>query len=229
LAQKTRCLNNLRQLNFAWGLYSDDNDGQLVESFPGTPTPNPYAWVLGDMQQATQVSSPTLVAKGKLYPYLNNTAVYRCSADPGVKIGGETYANTRSYSMNAFMGSRRRYGSPWNKTPGNNPAYPSFYERETELRSPSQLWVMIEEDERTIKDGDFSFDPEGRQYLKHLPAATAQRHNFGFGLSYADGHSEIWRFNAINLPANTLGSVESLEIPGNKDFERLGRVTAQAR
>src|SRR5215472_19354662 len=58
-AQQTSCLSNLRQLGFAWEMYYSDNNGRLVESWPGDPTaPNPYAWVQGDMTKLSDVNNP---------------------------------------------------------------------------------------------------------------------------------------------------------------------------
>ena len=46
-AQRIGCLNNLRQLSLACKMYSDDNSGQLISSWPlGNPV-NPYSWCPG--------------------------------------------------------------------------------------------------------------------------------------------------------------------------------------
>jgi prepilin-type N-terminal cleavage/methylation domain-containing protein len=232
LAQRTTCLSNLRQMGLAWTSYTDENDGKLVHSFPGTTTSrNPYVWVMGNMTNASEAASTRLISLGKLFEHVNNSTVYHCPADKGVQIGGQTVPTVRSYSMNSYMGSRRLYGSLWNQ-PISKAAtdYPAFYEKETELQNPSQLWIFIEEDERTISDGFFTFDPTGKEYLGHLPANSAQRHNFGFSLNFGDGHAEIWRFKNPNTMTMALSSKSSLSSSSiNNDFEKLGRVTALPR
>ena len=231
LAQRTKCLSNLRQLGLAWNLYHGDNDGTLVESYPGpTGTPNPYAWVWGNMKVANEAGNNTLITRGKLYSYLSSTAIYRCPTDKGVTIGGVLTPNVRSYSMNGFMGSRARFSTPVNQViPTTATDFVPFYSKDTDLKRPSSLWVFVDEDERTISDGFFTFDPRGVDPSPtHIPAASASRHNFGYGINFADGHSEVWRFS--DADSRRLSSGETHDIsPANKDFARLGSATAETR
>lgn len=229
MAQRTGCLSNLRQLGLSWRLYSDENEGRLVESYPGNGQINPYAWVLGNNTNASEAVSPTMITRGKLFSFNNSMAIYRCPADRGVEIAGKTVEALRSYSMNAYMGSRRRFSGDISKpVPTSATEYVPYYEKETDLQSPAQLWVMLDEDERTISDGYFTFDPRGKDYLNRLPAASAERHNFGFGLNFADGHAEIWRFTNDNTKSLSSGIIEP-DGGISKDFARLGRVTAMHR
>jgi type II secretory pathway pseudopilin PulG len=227
LANRTSCLNNVRQLGMGWQMYADDKGDYLVESFPGVASPNPYAWVLGPMNNISYGAlSLSSVTHGNLYGYLDNPAIYRCPADAGVEVNGQKVPTSRSYSMNAFAGSRKRHGLPWTRTiPSAALGYQAYYEKFSDIPRPSQMWIFIEEDERTISDGFFTFDPEGRQYLNRLPAASAQRHNFGFALSFADGRCEIWRFSEPTAKMLSSGGSQSPSII-NKDFEKLARVTA---
>ena len=230
LAQRTACLSNLRQLGLSWTLYSGDNDGRLVESYPGNSieSPNPYAWVFGNMQNPDEATNPALITRGQLFQYNSTIAIYHCPADKGVQVGTKTVASLRSYSMNAFMGDRSRFDSPLNQTVPNTAAgYVPFYAKESDISHPSSLWVLIDEDNRTITDGFFTFDPAGLQpNPNHYPAASNQRHNFGFGMTFADGHSEIWRFTDPNTPALSANSFAGTTLIANKDFQKLGRATA---
>lgn len=226
LAGRTACLNNLRQFGVAWKMYADDNDDYLVESFPGSTTPNPYAWVLGSLTNINGAISLPLITRGNLFSYLDNSSVYHCPTDKGVQVNGQKVATVRSYSMNAYAGSRKRYGSPWNRPiPNTAVEYRAYYEKSSDIPRPSQMWIFIEEDERTISDGFFTFDPEGKLYLKRLPAASAQRHNFGFSLNFADGRSEIWRLSAPTAKMLSSGNSQPSGAV-NKDFEKLGQATA---
>ncbi len=64
------------------------------------------------------------------------------------------------------------------------------------IRPPSQLFVFIDEHEKSIDDGfwEMSFvnGPGDRTWL----ALPADRHRHGCNLSFADGHVEPWRWRA---------------------------------
>jgi type II secretory pathway pseudopilin PulG len=184
-AQQTACNSNLRQLGLAWMLYHGDNAGRLVESYPYH---NPYAWVQGDMRNPADAGNAELLRDGKLYPYNRNVSIYHCPGDPGVTIDRKTYPTVRSYSMNSFMGARDLSVGP---IPVTAETFVWFFARDIDIPKPSEAMVLIDEDERSINDGSFITDPTGMTWYD-FPAATARRHNFSFGLNFADGHSEIW-------------------------------------
>ena len=230
LAQRTKCLSNMKQLGLSWSMYSDENDGYLVHSFPGTTYPNPYAWVLGNMTNAAEASSTALITKGKLFEFNKTPAIYHCPTDLGVMIKEQRTPTVRSYSMNAYMGSRRGYGAIWEAPiPSSASDFPAYYEKENQLQSPSQLWVLIEEDEKTISDGFFAFDPRGKEFLGRMPASSASRHNFGYAMSFADGRSEIWRFSNPNSTKLLEASSRNVPTAISKDLQKLGSFTAIAR
>jgi prepilin-type N-terminal cleavage/methylation domain-containing protein len=238
LGQRTACLSNLRQIGLSWALYYNDNEDRLVESYPypdnlaSGQTWNQSAWVWGNMKNAAQATDTSLLAHGQLYQYSHSAAIYHCPADAGVIIAGKTVPSVRSYSMNAFMGDRSRFSYPLNQVIPNNTntvGYVPFYAKDADLKSPSKLWVVIEEDSSTISDGFFKFDPTGLTDTKHKPASSAQQHNFSYSLSFADCHAEIWRINDPNTLAISSGNNSLLNLGSpkdNKDFKKLGNVTA---
>jgi hypothetical protein len=231
LAQRAACLSNLRQLSVSWVLYSSDNSGILVESYPGysAQNPNPSAWVQGNMKIPAEAKNAELIARGQLYPYNDSAAIYRCPADKADQAGGgkSRGGNVRSYSMNAFMGDRSQLPAPINHAFPAASDYVPFFAKETDLTRPSSLWVLIDEDTRTIGDGCFVFDPTGQQSNPdRYPAASNQRHNRGFGLNFADGHSEIWRFAEPSIAVMSASSSKAFTATVNRDFQKLGQVTA---
>jgi hypothetical protein len=59
-----------------------------------------------------------------------------------------------------------------------------------------------------------------------FPADSEQRHEFSFGLNFADGHSEIWRHNDART---ALVKANRTEQSGNVDLARLARASTVPR
>jgi prepilin-type N-terminal cleavage/methylation domain-containing protein len=213
-AQRTACFSNLRQLGVAWQMYYTDNNGYLVPSFPG----NPEVWVQGNMTNALEAVNPDLIAEGKLFHYSQNVSSYHCPGDPGVTIEGKTIPSLRSYSMNCFMGSRD-LNLP--AIPDTASGYVSFFAKDSDLPRPSELWVLIDEDERSINDGFFLTDPTAHAWFD-FPALSRRRHNYNFTLNFGDGHSEIWH---PRDPRTAQVAVSETDQFGNADLDRLARAT----
>ena len=218
-AQRLNCLSNLKQLGYCWMAYASDNAGYLVESYPVN---NPNAWILGDMRQPTEANDPELIRRGKLFPYNQNVSVYKCPTDPGVTIGGKLTQTVRSYAMNSFMGAR---DPNVGYIPRSGENFTMFFARESELRRPSELWVLLDEDERSINDGFFVTDPNGRVWVD-FPAISEKRHSFSFGLSFADGHSEVWKHSDRRTRSVSAANTEQ---SANRDLERLARASTSRR
>jgi prepilin-type N-terminal cleavage/methylation domain-containing protein len=79
--KQTACLNNLRQLVLSFQMYSADNDGKLAQNNP-LAEPGGNCWVLGDMKVAADATNTAIIRQGKLFPYANQVALYRCPTDP---------------------------------------------------------------------------------------------------------------------------------------------------
>ena len=214
-ARRTTCLSNLRQLGIAWMLYADENQGFLAESYP---TNNPEAWVQGDMTKVNEAGNAELIRRGKLFPYNQSVPIYHCPNDPGVTIGGRQVETLRSYSMNSFMGARDpRLGS----IPQGATDYVPFFAKDSDLSHPEQMWVLVEQDGRSIDDGFFITDPTVRVWVD-FPATSAERHNGTYVLNFADGHSAIWR---LTDPRSLSVCTNRTEARGNTDLARLASAT----
>lgn len=227
-AQRTQCMNNLRQLGLCWVMYASDNNGLLVESYPVS---NPYQWVQGDMSVAIESTNVNLIMQGKLYAYNSSLKLYKCPADQKKSPAGVPV--TRSFSMNSFMGGRALASTPKGSVPstGDQYKYIPFFAKESELVRPSELWVLLDEDERSINDGFFAPDPPNpatgqSQTWYDFPANTDYRHGLSFGLNFADGHSEMFRL--IDGRSKSVSANRTSQ-PGNTDLARLGRLSTALR
>jgi hypothetical protein len=83
------------------------------------------------------------------------------------------------------------------------------------------MWVLQDEDERSINDGFFIPDPTARVWID-FPAISAHRHNYSFALNFADGHAEIW---AYRDPRTLQVTHSKFEQANNPDMERLARAS----
>ncbi len=184
-AQRAHCSSNLRQLLIAWNAYFQDNNGRLAETYQ---TNNPYAWVQGNMKIAAEAEDYSPIRKGTLFPFSRDVGIYHCPTDSGVTTDKPLF-HTRSYSINCFMGGRDADLGP---IPSTATDYVQFFAKDSDLKRPSELWVLIDEDERSIDDGFFIVDPSGQKWFD-VPANSANRHVNTFALAFADGHCATWR------------------------------------
>ena len=133
-------------------------------------------------------------------------------------INGKRARTVRSYSMNCFMGGR---DPALGSIPSTASGYLSCFVKDSDIARPSDTWVLLEEDERSINDGFFITDPGGKIWFD-FPAISALRHDYSFALNFADGSSMIWHYRdqrTLQLTAN------QTEQPGNTDLARLAAST----
>jgi prepilin-type N-terminal cleavage/methylation domain-containing protein/prepilin-type processing-associated H-X9-DG protein len=190
-ATEIQSLNNLKQLQIAWIMYCDDNNGRTAQNIASnsgflTDTATqasaqpgqPYAsWALGDVSQPVASTNIALLTHGLIFPFVGNVNVYKCPADTSPRV--------RDYSMNCWMDGI----APW-------PSACINFLRADQLTlakglAPSMAFVLIEENPNTINDGYFVEDPN--QPKQWIDSPAHYYINAG-NLSFADGHSEtrIW-------------------------------------
>lgn len=202
-AQGISCLNNLKQLQLGWLLYSGDNNDQLVRTggmdsvvtFPTDPAGQPGGaksqWTLGTMDSLPAATNIVLLERGLLFPYIKNLGVYKCPADRKAMGGSPT---VRSMSMNCWLNPI----TSWNSIKGYSGANAQRVFRkqsDINLPSPSMCWVTIDENSFSINDGWFVCDLAANTWLD-VPASY---HNGAGGVSFADGHAEIKKWKDKNL------------------------------
>lgn len=201
-AQGISCMNNLKQLQLGWTIYSDDFSDKIVRSgeegstvtVPINPVYLPDGalaqWVLGSVASSagSLATNLVLIQNGLLFPYVKNVSVYKCPADKKQVVGANT---VRSMSMNAWMNPIKS----WNEIKGyTGDMRLREFRKQNEIIVPSrsQCWVFIDENPFSINDGWFATDPNQPTKWVDIPATY---HNNAGGLSFADGHAEIkkWR------------------------------------
>jgi prepilin-type processing-associated H-X9-DG protein len=186
-----QCLANNKQLDLAWMLYADENNGILPPNENGGTG---GGWVEGWEDFTFDNAANTnrqLLADSKLGPFCSRqTGIYKCPADKHpCKEGGADWARVRSSSMNGFL-----EGYAYSQT-DNSTWYPDYYgfNRMTDIvrPTPSDLFVFVDEHPDSINDGWLITGITDPNNWGDMPASY---HNRACGFSFADGHAEIHRW-----------------------------------
>jgi len=215
-AQAIGCLGNYRQLQLAWGMYTDDfaghlprNEAQARGSYPGSAlipgakvapdlglwncdaAANRYdsslgSWVLGN---TCWDPDDTGIKQGTLWPYVGSgERIYRCPADRSMVQGQPQLPRRRSVSMSSYM----------NSYPGNENrhyfwAWHKFHD--ITQPAPSDAVVFVDEHQNSINDGYFQIghtNHPGGYVAWAWYDAPALRHGTACTVSFADGHAAVW-------------------------------------
>jgi prepilin-type N-terminal cleavage/methylation domain-containing protein/prepilin-type processing-associated H-X9-DG protein len=204
-AQAIQCMNNSRQLMFAWRLYTEDNQDQLLCAWTsmggsvGTGTIAP-SWVPSDLE--LDYANPSAqgnwdyantIEKSPMWLYCGkNRGIWHCPADPstGKDPYGKTGPRVRSMSMNFWVGGAD--GGSLGR--GNGTVFKKLSQV---LRpGPANTVVLLDERHESINDGLFLIMMDG--YPTSTPDGwvdfPAIYHAGASGLAFADGHSEIHKW-----------------------------------
>ena len=231
-----QCMNNLKQLQLAWFLYSGDFNDNIVltggqpvtATATNSPSINNGNWVHGDMSVGGSLASatdPDLVKAGSLFIYTKSLSVYKCCSDRKTVVvaGGGNLPTTRSMSMNCWMNPLPNQS--WNNYGGNGIEFRKQSDLHRHKGGPVNLFVMVDENPYTINDGWFVIDPAQLNNPTTWTDVPASYHNRACGFSFADGHSEIkkWRDNNV-INARSINTAVD---PGYKEdlrwmVERVG-------
>ncbi len=216
-AQGISCMNNLRQLMFAWKFYSDDNNDGLVAAEDGlTGRPN---WFSGWMNFASDRVNWDITAdmtRSPMWTYAGNTpAIFKCPADRAqVTVQGKKVPRVRSNSMGQHFGLGGWLPKPPYRT----------YAKAGDMTDPgpSKVWVLLDEHPDSINDAAFAnqmvtADMMAQARIIDFPASY---HNGACGFAFADGHAEIkkWVDGRTRAPAKYNGSLSlNVASPNNVD------------
>lgn len=234
-AQRIQCINNLRQFAISWKMYSIDNQDRLVSAYP-TFGGFTATWCGGNAatgglpgEYVYGGSDPRGIENGLLWPYTKSLKLYKCAADnriadaAGVLPAYRGKPILRTISMNSYLNAQSFGVSPtWvvtTPTGNQSPAAP-VYRKDSEIRKPSQTWVVLDEDQESINDGMFLVDMGGSARFLDLPARI---HSNGYGINFADGHAEIYQLRDAESISWTVSGARPKG--GLKDWQNLTNVT----
>ena len=222
-AQQVQCLSNLKQLNTCAIMYVGDNNGKYAANEP-TASVSANSWIQGNMDDSLSASygqvtpgvmdstNQFCITSGSFWSYNKSFGIYHCPADKSASGG---VPKLRSCSMNGWIGTLHAQSAGFGAGGINYVAYL----KDSAVRSPAMTWYLIDEQEASINDGFFWVDMTGARAFADMPAT---RHNRGYGLSFCDGHSEIYKLIDGRSKWPITASVNS---PVNPDYTKLQSVT----
>jgi prepilin-type N-terminal cleavage/methylation domain-containing protein/prepilin-type processing-associated H-X9-DG protein len=191
-AQKIYCMNNLKQIQIAWLIYSSENEEKLVPvsnygaNFPTDPLIQQGAAEAQLFPGSVAATTGTNMLFGQLsllYSCLKSVKPWKCPADP--KKGTDNVTPTiRSYSANGWM-------NPTPGTAGGSYLHPQLsykvFKKQSDIVRPSDLYILLEESPGTINDDWFVECPDAPTQWTDMPASY---HNRSCMILFSDGHSE---------------------------------------
>jgi prepilin-type N-terminal cleavage/methylation domain-containing protein/prepilin-type processing-associated H-X9-DG protein len=235
-ARSIACQNNLRQLMLACFQYTGDALDALPYNVGGDEdrrwvTRQKYLnWTSGVMSWELEPdnTNSVLLTQGGLGPYLSRTAnIYRCPADHAVsdlQAQAGWHQRVRSISMNAMTGNAGAYSQSGSNT--NNPGYVQYFKL-TQIPSPVEIFVFIEEHPDSINDAYFLNQPDRGEWID-LPASY---HQGAANMAFADGHLEThrWQMSSTKAPPRPAAAQLPLMVPPRQrtDYDWLMQRTSK--
>ena len=212
------CLSQTKQLTLAALMYAVDNRDAIVPNLLGDTN----AWIGGDVATLPGATNQLDIKNGRLYPYNTSVAIYSCPTDKfPLKQGNKTLTanRVRSYSLSGMMGLNT---AGINVHAGikeftlfssvNNPGPSSAFFFVDEQAYPD----LSHSELSSIDDGYFAVDSGQASTWRNPPAS---RHGNGGILSFADGHSENWRW--VEPTTQFLRGPYPKATKGDRDLKRF--------
>jgi prepilin-type N-terminal cleavage/methylation domain-containing protein len=219
-AQGTHCLNSMKEMNYAWIMYSSDAADQLPgNDYHTEVTYSQGNWMSGNEllgtknhQDNTNTDLITLPQYAQLGPYLKNPKVQQCVASKSLCVTDNgDFPLVRNVSMSVFMGSIS------NAVEGDdlNAGFQLFtkstaivgHTPEGRAFGPATAMVFIDERDESIDDGEFLIEMIDWSVprMANVPAG----YHAGAGLvSFSDGHAEIHKwYSGLCLATQVGGAV----------------------
>ncbi|MCC6820969.1 MAG: prepilin-type N-terminal cleavage/methylation domain-containing protein [Verrucomicrobiota bacterium] len=217
-AQGILCMNNGKQMMIAMHMYGNDNR----EYFPPNEDDSGAVrgWVRGNMGWQSGSTDLTNILnlidpnKALLAPYTGKSyELYKC---PGDKVpsplGNRQVQRVRSFAMNQAVGtqvsSTKAVNGPWldgsHSHIGNTKYFVYGKFSDIVRPGPAGLWVLLDEDYRSINDAGFAVTMVSSLFLD-LPSSY---HGAACGFAFADGHSEIhkWKDGRTTIKGNNFNA-----------------------
>jgi prepilin-type processing-associated H-X9-DG protein len=202
--QRAACLSNLKQLGLAWILYADENDGNIVNGAAGWDRgpnderhPNERPWVgqcwAANYQNGAQLSEQDQIAgiqAGALWPYCPQIDLFSCPS--GYRGELLAYAIVHSMNGNPPEGTYRTVGGK--RAPKSEDGIWLWVKNRMQIHHPAPAYRMVFIDEGWATPYSYAVHYVQERWWDD----PTVRHGDGTNVSFADGHSEYWKWRGID-------------------------------
>ncbi|MHC4593542.1 MAG: type II secretion system protein [Planctomycetota bacterium] len=232
------CLGNLKQLALAWIAYADDNNDKLVNGAAGWDRgpndarhPNERPWVgtcwapgYGSGEQLPEADQIREIKAGALWPYCKNLKLYSCPT--GYRGEMLAYAIVHSMNGNPPSGTYREVGG--RRVPKTEGGVRLWIKDRMQIRNPAPAYRVVFVDEGWATSYSYAVHYQQETWWDD----PTVRHGDGTTFSYADGHSEYWKWKGIDTikmgrdrDRNHPGNYTPETADGFQDLYRLQKAT----
>ncbi len=216
-------------------MYPNDHNDRLTA--PGNARDEPYQWVGGWLGWPGPYSSDNTnlqmimdVRYSKFAPYLQSAGVYRCPADRyPIKLGTGTHSRVRSMGMSQAMGGPGEWLPPGSSMVSQQRRYRTFYKSaDIAAVGASRLYVLLDEHPDSINAGGFANMMVENPAQARIIDYPASYHNGAAGITFADGHAEIrkWQDRRTVEPVRRRDMPLNVASPNNRDMIWLSELTS---
>jgi prepilin-type N-terminal cleavage/methylation domain-containing protein len=190
-AKRVQCLSNQRQLATATMLYATDTTDLLpCNGRSDYVDPDRRLWVQGYFYDQVSVTNTDYILSPQyalFSPYIHNTKVYVCAADPEqvTDYYGIKYPRLRSYEMNAYVGW---YGQ-WDSRLSLNYR---IFKKHTDMTAamPAGTFLFQDVNQNSICWPYFGVYMDQEAFF-NFPSSA---HENGGVVSFSDAHAEYHRW-----------------------------------
>lgn len=183
-ARTMTCLNNTRQLTWAWTVYGEANGDRCVNNHGIEQTrAERTTWANQVLSWGAEPDNTNalLLTEALLGDALGKSVrSFKCPAD---RVHADNGERLRSYALNCMVGDPGKLLDEYNRD------FRQFL-RLGDFTRPSAVFLFLDEHPDTINDG-FYLIRLGRYEWSNLPASF---HHGAANLSFADGHAETHRW-----------------------------------
>ena len=208
--KRSTCLSNLKQLTLSWIMYADDNDDNLVNGDTGEYGYwNETPWVLKDWESGMSVEQKRdAILNGALWPYVKTLKIYKCLTVNKIVRSGVQEEILRTYSVVDAMNCTGWSGGA------------VMIKKRMDIPNPACRFVFVDDGgSGPAAMGGWTVYVKEDMWWDPPPV----RHGDGTTFSFADGHSEYWKWNdprTLKQGREMLYGWDTPPQPGNKDIPR---------